>query len=67
MKMILLTSINNAKVYIPLDKITGFVEASNVKDCKSYIATGAEGEDTENGWYVKESIREIYMHIEALD
>jgi len=66
MKMIRLTTINNADVYIPLDKITGFVEASNAKDCKSYVATGAEGYDTENGWYVQETIREIYMHIEAL-
>lgn len=54
MKTLEFTATNNAKVSIPVKRITGFTEViGKPKYGNCFIATGADGADGgENGWYV---------------
>ena len=67
MKQILCTAPSGCKIYIPINKIAGYTEMhTSCSDSygKTYIRTGAEDGEMENGFYVKETIREIYMMLE---
>lgn len=63
-------SMSNQKTSIVVNKITGITEIEeNQKSCygKTFIATGADGEFSENGFYVSESYEDVKAAlIEAL-
>ncbi len=64
MKLIYFKSISGQKIAIPMDKITGVTEATNMGN--TYIATGADDVDGgENGWYVAEKFTAVCMILEA--
>lgn len=56
----------HGKVSIPVDKITGICEPYGSKyNC--YVATGAESEDEENGWYLTESYESVKEKLRAME
>ena len=66
MKTLEFTATNKARLSIPFEKITGMTEVinSNPSYGNCYISTGAESEDSENGWYVEETYDEVVSKYE---
>ena len=60
-KMAIFLGVNDARIAIPISKITGITEVTNnpaYGNC--FIATGADGVDgEENGWYVKNEFNAV--------
>lgn len=59
MKLLEFSSVNGQRIEIPVDKITGFTEVKNKGYGSTFIATGADSPEGENGWYVAESFDEV--------
>lgn len=59
------TKPDSRKVAIPVERITGINECDwNGYTC--FVATGPEGEDTTNGYYLTESYESVKAKLEAL-
>lgn len=65
MQLIELTATNGKKISVVISKITGICEA-NDGISSTYVATGAEGEDDYNGWFVKENYEEVKLTLEQI-
>jgi len=59
MKLECFTSINNAQIAIPSERITGFIKTNNDWG-NTFISTGADTpEGGENGWHVIEEFETV--------
>lgn len=59
MKLLEFSAVTGQRIEIPVDKITGFTETQNKGFGNTFIATGADTQDGENGWYVAETFDEV--------
>lgn len=59
MKLLEFSSVNGQRIVIPVDKITGICGTKNQGYGKTFIATGADTPEGENGWYVAENLDEV--------
>ena len=60
MDLVEFTNMHAKRVSIPVNKITGITETMHSSYGRTFVATGADGEDGgENGWYVSQSYEEV--------